>query len=62
MGHELFEIWAFPNGGKFKWRAQLINFIGHFATQEKAQNFVDAVKEYRKRNNLDAPAPVRKTK
>jgi len=48
--HKLFDIWETPESGD--WNAQLVNFVGHFATEELANRYVAAVKDYRQKNGL----------
>ena len=42
--HKFLEIWE--NGSE--WRAQMVNYIGHFKTKEHAEKFVNAVRVFRK--------------
>ena len=53
--HELYAVWEDTTSysvRKWTWRAQLFNFIGQFETKEKAESFVAAIKDYRKKNGL----------
>jgi len=48
--HKLFDIWETPEAGD--WNAQLVNFVGHFKTEELARRYVAAVIDYRTKNGL----------
>ena len=54
----LFDIWLSDATGL--WCAQLVNFIGHFKSQEQAQRYVDGVKKYREQDA--APVASKKGK
>jgi len=51
--HKLFDIWLSDATGL--WCAQLVNFIGHFKSQEQAQRYVDGVKKHREQGVAAAP-------
>ena len=55
--HKLFDIWLNETTGL--WCAQLVSFIGHFKSQEQAQWYVDGVKKYRERGDLDSPIKLK---
>jgi hypothetical protein len=63
MKRELFDIWEdVGNGsGSYHWRAQLVNYVGSFPSQEKAESFVAATKKFRAMSE-QAGAPTRKSK
>jgi uncharacterized protein (UPF0548 family) len=56
--HALFDIWEHRAGAQ--WCAQLVNFIGHFKTQEAAQRYVDGVKKHREEKTVVAPKGKKK--
>jgi hypothetical protein len=43
MAHELFDIWEVEELVEYPWRAQLVNYVGQFATKELAERYVAAV-------------------
>ena len=43
-GHKFLDIWETGS----EWRAQMVNYIGHFKTKEHAEKFVNAVRVFRK--------------
>ena len=48
MKRPLFDIWEDMNDiGPTPWRVQLVNYIGHFTTQAKAESFVETTKKLR---------------
>ena len=45
MAHEIYDIWEVKDGLlHFDWAAQLHNFVAYFETEQKAKNYIDAVK------------------
>jgi len=48
--HKLFDIWETTASGD--WNAQLVNFVGHFKTEDQARRYVAAVIDYRTKNGL----------
>ena len=55
---KLFDVWE--NKAANMWCAQLVNFIGHFKTQEAAQRYVDGVKKHREEKTVVAPKGKKK--
>jgi hypothetical protein len=51
MKRELFDIWKddVQYGTVYPWRAQLVNYIGRFPTQDAAEKFVAATKAAREK-------------
>jgi hypothetical protein len=50
--HKLYDVWeeANPVYPSLPWRGQLLDRAAHFATEEQAQSYVNAVRDYRKTN------------
>ena len=50
MKRELFEIWEDADDiGPFPYRAQLVGYVGHFASKPLAESFVASIKTHRER-------------
>jgi len=53
VSHQLYDVWAetptSPKTAMFGWKAQLINFVGIFKTEELAHKYVDAVRKLNKK-------------
>jgi alkanesulfonate monooxygenase SsuD/methylene tetrahydromethanopterin reductase-like flavin-dependent oxidoreductase (luciferase family) len=47
----LFDIWQETSGPEtgLSWRARMVDYTAYFPTQEAAEKYVNAVKEYRSR-------------
>jgi hypothetical protein len=54
MAHEIYDVWEDqnPRDKKYAWRAQMVNYVGEFKSQETADNFVAAVKKHREESGL----------
>jgi hypothetical protein len=45
MTHEIYDIWEVKDGLlNFDWAAQLHNFVAYFETEQKAKDYIQAVK------------------
>jgi hypothetical protein len=54
MKRELFDIWEENNNGKtYPWCVQLVNYIGHFPSRQKAESFVATTVAYRNREKKE---------
>jgi hypothetical protein len=49
--HALYDIWE-DEDASLPWCAQLVNYVGHFATREMAENFIALVQAYRKKHGF----------
>lgn len=54
MSHERYDIWEDKNSlyPQWPWRAQMVNYVARFMTQEGAERFVTATKIYREKEGL----------
>ena len=62
MEHELYDVWRDDELFDYPWRTQGVKFAAYFKTEQEAKTCSDAFRDYRKKNNLDTPNPVRKVK
>ena len=50
MSHQLYDIWLNADkNSELPWAAQLVDNVGHFATETLAEKYVEAVRKYREK-------------